>query len=593
VGYMLENLEIGSDIFAELSPQRLMEYTSCIAKCVRLSGSQEERESFEYVQGVLDDIGLKTKLIEHDAFVSLPGDASMEALGPEKSPIHCITHSMAASTPEEGLEADVVYAGSGSPEDLQAVEVDGKVALVDGLAMPTKVKGLEDRGAIAQIHINVDHLHEMIVSTVWGNPTDGNVQRLPKSPVVSILGSTGERLKQHAEHGGLRVRIRARVDTGWRKIPLLQADLPSDRSHDFVMLSGHIDSWHYGAMDNGTANAAMIEIARSLALHSHRMLRGLRLLFWSGHSHGRYAGSAWYADTRWEELHDHCVVHVNVDSIGGKGATVLGHGIIMAETKPLAAAAIKKLTGQDFEGSRCSRAGDQSFWGPGVPSMFMSLSEQPLGGGDTEAAFAQLLGGKAKTGGLGWWWHTPEDTVDKIDPELLLRDTRIYAAVIHELVTDPILPFDYSATARELREALEELNSAAGHRLDLSLLLKRSRDLEARTYRLGERLDELRRRSDDGGEARQTDVERANACIKALGRLLVPLNYTRNGRFDHDPAMAVPPIPVLDELRELGRLAPGLDEAKLLETRLRRACNYVQHTLREATETIDRFVAQR
>ncbi len=26
----------------------------------------------------------------------------------------------------------------------------------------------------------------------------------------------------------------------------------------------------------------------------------LRLAFWSGHSHGRYAGSTWYADNFWE-----------------------------------------------------------------------------------------------------------------------------------------------------------------------------------------------------------------------------------------------------------------------------------------------------
>ena len=30
--------------------------------------------------------------------------------------------------------------------------------------------------------------------------------------------------------------------------------------------------------------------------------RGLRVVFWSGHSQGRYSGSTWYADTHWEEL---------------------------------------------------------------------------------------------------------------------------------------------------------------------------------------------------------------------------------------------------------------------------------------------------
>ena len=51
------------------------------------------------------------------------------------------------------------------------------------------------------------------------------------------------------------------------------------------------------------------------------MRRGIRFAFWSGHSQGRYAGSAWYADHAWRELHQRCVVHLNVDSTGARGAT--------------------------------------------------------------------------------------------------------------------------------------------------------------------------------------------------------------------------------------------------------------------------------
>lgn len=583
------DLRSAAGVLDQLSAERLMEHTADIARWVRLSGTPDERKAFDYVKGVLDDLGLETELIEHDAYISLPGNAAVEVTSPVEESVACITHSMAAAAPE-GVEGEVVYAGAGTAEDLAAIDVAGKVALVEGLAMPAKVRAIEDRGAIAQMHINADHLHEMIVSTVWGNPTPENVGRLPQTPVVSILGRDGARLKRYADDGRTSVRIRTEVDTGWRKIPLLEADLRSAASEDFVMFSGHIDSWHYGAMDNATANAAMIEITRALLATRSELMRGLRLLFWSGHSHGRYAGSAWYADTHWEELHNHCVAHVNIDSIGGRGATMLGHGIIMPETKPLASAAIKELTGQDFEGSRCGRAGDQSFWGTGVPSMFMSLSEQQLGGGgDTEAAFALLLGGKAKTGGLGWWWHTPHDTIDKIDGDLLLRDTRVYATVIHNLVTDRLLPFDYAGTARELRATLEDLHAAVGTRFDLTAAVERVRALEAEASRLGDRMVEIRERAHRGAD----ETERANECIKALGRLLVPLNYTKSGPFDHDPAMAVPPIPTLNAVRDLTRLEATSDEAKLLETRMLRARNYVQHTLAQAIVTLTRFLSER
>ena len=65
-----------------------------------------------------------------------------------------------------------------------------------------------------------------------------------------------------------------------------------------------------------------------------------------------------------------------------------------------------------------SRAGDQSFWGIGVPSMFMGMGEQPAG--SAESFTRSVFGGGARKGaGFGWWWHTPEDTLDKVCPESL------------------------------------------------------------------------------------------------------------------------------------------------------------------------------
>jgi hypothetical protein len=130
-------------------------------------------------------------------------------------------------------------------------------------------------------------------------------------------------------------------------------------------------------MDNGSANATMLETLRVVLPYRATFRRGLRLAFWSGHSHGRYAGSSWYADTFWEDLHNNCVVHINVDSVGGQKATVLTEAPAMAETRPVAAEVIGALTGVEFTGTRFGRAGDQSFQGHGIPSLFMSLSEQP------------------------------------------------------------------------------------------------------------------------------------------------------------------------------------------------------------------------
>src|SRR5690606_8249317 len=140
--------------------------------------------------------------------------------------------------------------------------------------------------------------------------------------------------------------LRTEVDTGWRTIPLLTADLPGTMEDTFVLFAGHVDSWHYGAMDNASANAVMLEIARILA--GQRLYHGVRLAFWSGHSHGRYAGSAWYADHFFAELDRRCVAHVYIDSVGGRGADSLRDGYAMPETWAVAAQAVASLAAQDF-----------------------------------------------------------------------------------------------------------------------------------------------------------------------------------------------------------------------------------------------------
>ncbi len=437
-----------------VSASRLMEYTREISRWVRMSGSEDEARAFDYLEATLRGFGLDVHRYTHDALISWPGPASLEVLGAPSRQVECITHSFAAPTPPGGLEAEVVDTGG----EHRPAEVRGRIVLVDGLATPVQARAAEDAGAIGVIFVNPPELHEMIISTVWGAPTPETVRQLPQIVAVSVREPDGAVLRARAREGALRVRVRAEVDTRWRQTPLLVADIRGREEPDrYVLFSGHVDSWHYGAMDNGSANAVMVEMARIMSRRQRRLRRGIRLAFWSGHSHGRYSGSTWYADTHWDDLYRHAVLHLNVDSAGAKGATVLSEAQTMAETWGSAARCIKDVSGQDLVRRRIGRMGDQSFWGIGLPSMFVDVSAQPAGESPAGAAIASLSGGASKSGGLGWWWHTTEDTLDKIDRAHLHRDAQVYALVLWRWCTAPVLPLDYAATAAELREVLRDI----------------------------------------------------------------------------------------------------------------------------------------
>src|SRR5699024_7497747 len=111
-------------------------------------------------------------------------------------------------------------------------------------------------------------------------------KEFPLIPVISVAEDEGNRLKTllEADAEGLDAWLKTVVDTGWRPIPTLVAEIKGEvEPEKFILFSGHIDSWHYGAMDNAGANATMLEVARLIKEQQLPLRRSLRIVFWSGH----------------------------------------------------------------------------------------------------------------------------------------------------------------------------------------------------------------------------------------------------------------------------------------------------------------------
>jgi hypothetical protein len=567
-----------------LSADVMMKDLGEFARRVKLSGTAEELASFRYLQSRLDEYGFRTSLISHDAYISLPGAAGL-SVGNEQ--ITCITHSFSRPSAPGGTRGRLVYLRHGTAADFAGVDMRGKVALLDGIANPAASLRASQAGAIGQVHVSPhEHKHEMCISPVWGNPTPETKDRLPTTVVVSIAQADGNRLKQRLANGeDVTAALQAEVDTGWRPTPILVAEMSGPgggADEPFVMFTGHHDTWHYGVMDNGTANTTMLEVARICATKREQWRRGLRICFWSGHSHGRYSGSTWYADEHWDELDRRCIAHVNIDSTGGKGATVLTDALTSSELRALGREAVSAQGGQELVGLRMSRAGDQSFWGIGLPSMFMGMSEQPAGGGtDVTASILGSSSGR-KGAGFGWWWHTPDDTIDKIDPVLLVRDARIYVHTLWHLLHDPVVRLDYGQWAGDFLAELGKLQATLSGRFDLSPLVTRAEALRSGATALGKRAQTA------AGDGECTAI---NTALMRVSRALVPIDYTSGDRFGHDPALGQSAWPPLDPIRRLAATAAGSEDAKFISVAAVRARNRIAHALDEATAAIDQGLA--
>jgi hypothetical protein len=533
----------------QVNTSGLLAHCASFARYVKLSGSSDELESMQYVRSQLDRYGYRTTLLSHDAYISLPGPARVTADGNE---IAAITHSFSRPSPAEGLTGPLVYLGDGTEADFTGRDLRGTIVLVEGIASPAVAARAARAGASGQLHISPhEHLHEMCISPVWGSPGVAKLDALPITVTCTVSDKDGGALRDALKRGeNPRVVLHASVDTGWRKTPILVADMDGpEPDGPFIMFSGHHDTWYFGVMDNGSANATMLESARVLAEHRDEWRRGIRLCFWSGHSHGRYSGSSWYADTHWEELDRRCAVHVNVDSTGGIGATVLTESGVASELADLAADAIRAETNAEHEGRRSARNGDMSFWGVGIPAMFCSLSHQP-------PAPVKMRNP------LGWWWHTPHDLLDKIDPAYLARDTRVYVRTLWRLLTDAVLPLNYAAHATALIHELQHINTKLDGRLSLEPLLQAATALHQAAKHVT-----------------------SDQSLMAASRALVPADYTTGDRFSHDPALPQPAWPVLQPVRALADTSQP-DAIRFATVDALRARNRMQHALLTAISAL-------
>jgi N-acetylated-alpha-linked acidic dipeptidase len=144
---------------APLQPDRqiLTGHIREFGKRVKLSGTAEELESFKYLERQIASYGYRTKLLLHDAYISLPGRAAVEIGG---NAVRCITHSMSVSTPGEGISAEVIYVAEGAEADLEGIDAEGHISLVDGIATEDVAALASARGAIGQIHVSPnEHLY--------------------------------------------------------------------------------------------------------------------------------------------------------------------------------------------------------------------------------------------------------------------------------------------------------------------------------------------------------------------------------------------------------------------------------------------------
>lgn len=536
----------------------------------RTSGRPGERQAADYLSRKLTEYGIKHTVHDARLYMSWPGTADVAVEGGSPLTIRGVTPAFGASTPPGGMVGDTVDRTGGQP---LGPDVRGKIVIFSGGVSPDRSLAAQRAGVAGLIQIEEGEIvHEMIATTIWGSPTTESASRIPAIPIIGIKKSEGERLKA-ALATSPKVRLTIKVEQGWAMAPVVVADVPG-RTSDFVMIATHLDAWYRGMTDTGGSDASILEMARVLQKEQPKLERGVRFAWWPGHSFGRYAGSTWYVDRFWSDLDEHCVAYTNLDGPGRRGSLMdqvsAGGWPGIAEYSREFAQMLTSKT-PDARGGRNgglfrpTRDSDSSFQGLGIPEFSIGVPGPPRGHPDLEA------------GGRISYWHTAQDTLEKLDPKALELDTRYRVAQLYSLATAANLPLKIAPVASSFQRALDEIATAAGASIDL----KSTQAAAASLLQSATRLDASPRPPDARGQALR------NQLLVRLTHRLNSRLYTKAGRFDQDPAGNVPILPLLARARELPKLEKNSDQYGFLETELLRGRNAIVATLSEARSDID------
>jgi Zn-dependent M28 family amino/carboxypeptidase len=235
----------------------------------RMAGQEGEAEAAERVATAFRDIGLRNVAVEE---FEIPGwwrGSSTLSTGGDRGHEYEADHEVIAlpGSPSGDVEADLVDVGHGLPEEFEAANIEGAVAMASSatpedhdrwLHRMEKYSYAVDAGAVGFIFRN--HVEGCL-------PPTGEVgydNRPGPIPAVGVSKEVGTTLERHAEDG---IGVELNVDC--RNEPSTSRNVSGElgpNTEEAVLLTAHVDAHDIapGANDNGAGTALVIEIARLL-----------------------------------------------------------------------------------------------------------------------------------------------------------------------------------------------------------------------------------------------------------------------------------------------------------------------------------------
>ncbi len=310
-----------TEIAAAIAHDRQMpEDFEAICNCGgRLAGTEGERRAFALLRERM--IRAAPQAREQSIPVHYEGWQAVSARllidgEPRPQPCHPLIRTLA--TEPQGLSAEVVDLGRGTPEEFEAHAADlpGRIAMVRHELM--FAAGTIHRRRKYDMARAAGAVGFLIAGPLPGHVVAGSSGREGAAgiPSLGITPETAARLARRAS-GWARATMRIETREAPAQTETLVYEFPG-REDEWVVLSAHVDGHDLAesAMDNGTGLAAVLAVCRALAPRVAGFRRGLRVMFFSVEEWA-LTGSAQYVRALSEAERAKIALNINLDSVAG------------------------------------------------------------------------------------------------------------------------------------------------------------------------------------------------------------------------------------------------------------------------------------
>lgn len=289
----------------------------------RLTGTESERLALDFVgeRGArASGVSCQTLPVNYGGWRALR--AELRLVDGSRAACHPLVRSVA--TPSEGLTAEVVDLGRGTPEEFAAhwAEIAGRFVLVRHELM--FAAGTIHRRRKYDMAREAGAVGFLIAGPLPGGLVAGSSGRDAGADGIPAAGIAPETAARLARTGSGWARATLLLDTEEQdaETRTLLFDMPgreeAGREEEWVVLSAHVDGHDLSesAIDNASGVAAALAVVRALAPQVADWRRGLRLAFFSAEEWS-LTGSARYVAQLNERERTSIALNINLDSVAG------------------------------------------------------------------------------------------------------------------------------------------------------------------------------------------------------------------------------------------------------------------------------------